>query len=71
MRLRDLFKVGRPVVGSSLDRKLKPLVEISEAAQKRLGYADSQGYWTDKGYDRATTRDYERLDAATRMRRKG
>ncbi|NHZ38582.1 hypothetical protein [Massilia aquatica] len=62
MGLKDFLNGGRMVKGSSFDTKLKPLGSMSETTQRRLGYADASGNWTDRGYDRATSRDYQGLE---------
>lgn len=71
MGLKDLLDSGRMVVGSEYDNKVKPLGEMSEAAQKRNGYADANGSWTDRGYDRATSQDYDNLEKSRQARNKG
>jgi len=62
MGIKQWLDSGRVVVGSEFDGKVKPLGEMSQAAQQRNGYADRNGYWTDRGYDRATSNDYENLE---------
>ena len=62
MNLKKFLDAGQMVMGSAFDKRLKPLGSISEAAQKRLGYTDSNGNWTDRGFDRATSADYQKLE---------
>lgn len=62
MSLKKQLDAGIPVVGSKFDGKIKPLGAISDAAQKRHGYADVKGYWTDRGYNRATSADFANLE---------
>ena len=35
---------------------------MTEVTQRRLGYADINGNWTDRGHDRATSEDYCSLE---------
>ncbi len=62
MGLKEFLDAGQMVMGSPFDNKVKPLGSMSEVAQRRLGYADKDGLWTDRGYDRATSTDYKRLE---------
>ncbi|WP_038485444.1 hypothetical protein [Collimonas arenae] len=62
MSLKKFLDAGLMVMGSPYDTKLKPLGSMSGAAQKRQGYADSNGNWTDRGFDRATSTDYQGLE---------
>lgn len=62
MGLKKFLDEGRMVMGSSFDTKVKPLGCMSETTQRRQGYADASGNWTDRGYDRATTKDYQGLE---------
>lgn len=62
MSLKKFLDAGRMVMGSSFDAKVKPLGSMSEATQRRLGYADAAGNWTNRGFDRATSKDYSGLE---------
>jgi hypothetical protein len=70
MGLREWLDAGRMVVGSVFDNKIKPLGEMSERAQRREGYTDENGNWTDRGYDRGTSKDYANLERSRRARMK-
>lgn len=63
MKLSDLLNRDRSVVGTSFDR-LKPLSDMRESAAKRLRYMDRDGYWTERGYNRATSLDWDRFQLA-------
>ena len=52
---------GGEVTGSDYDGKVGNLTDMDDRSAKRLGYADRDGYWTDRGYHRATSEDYDRL----------
>lgn len=65
MSLKKFLDAGRMVMGSSFDAKVKPLGSMSEATQRRLGYADKNGNWTDRGHDRATTQDQLGLEKSS------
>lgn len=56
MTLKQLLDAGMSVIGTKFD-KGPGLGGMSEAAQKRHGYLDSNGYWTDRGWNRANTKD--------------
>lgn len=62
MGLKKFLDAGRMVMGSSLDAKLKPLSSMDVTSQQRQGYADKNGNWTDRGFDRATSTDYQGLE---------
>lgn len=68
MNLKKFLDAGRMVMGSPYDKKLKPLGSMSGAAQKRQGYADENGNWTDRGFDRATSVDYQGLEKSRKSR---
>lgn len=70
MGLKDLLNAGQMVMGSKFDGKVKPLGEMSVATQQREGYADQNGCWTDRGFDRATTKDYQGLEKSRIARSK-
>lgn len=71
MGLREWLDAGRMVVGSAFDNnKIKSLGEMSERSQRREGYADENGNWTDRGYDRAKSEDYANLEKSRRARMK-
>jgi hypothetical protein len=63
MGLRDFLKNGGEVVGSQYDGKVENLLDMSIESATKQGYSDKDGYWTDLGYQRATTKDYEDLGA--------
>lgn len=60
--MKKFLDAGRMVMGSSFDAKVKPLGSMTEVTQRRLGYADINGNWTDRGHDRATSEDYCSLE---------
>jgi len=66
--LKKLLDSGGMVAGSKFDGKVKSLGEMSSSAQQRNGYADSSGNWTDRGYDRATSKDYQNLEKSRQAR---
>lgn len=68
MSLKRFLDAGMLVAGSVFDSRVKPLGSISVASQKRLGYADKNGNWTDRGFDRATTKDYAALEKSRKSR---
>lgn len=70
MGLRDWLNSGRMVAGSPFDSKVKPLGSMNVATQQRLGYADKNGNWTDRGHDRATSRDHSVLEKSRLARLK-
>lgn len=70
MGLKEFLDAGRMVMGSSFENKVKPLGSMSDSTQRRLGYADKDGLWTDRGYDRATSADYKRLEQSRISRMK-
>ncbi|PWF44006.1 hypothetical protein [Massilia glaciei] len=70
MSLKKLLDAGQWVPGTKFDAKIKPLGEMSEAAQRRLGYTDADGYWTERGVNRATTRDNDLMRKSTIARAK-
>ena len=59
--LSGLLDSGGMVVGSRFDGRVSNLADMSPAAAKRHGYMDASGYWTDRGYDRATSADWDRF----------
>jgi hypothetical protein len=59
--LTEFLDAGGRVNGSQYDKRITPLIDMSEAAKKRWGYADADGYWTDRAWDRATSADYQKL----------
>ncbi|MCA8137819.1 hypothetical protein [Burkholderia cepacia] len=63
--LTQHLDAGLPVVGSRFDGKITDLAKMSRNHAIRYGYASSDGYWTDRGYDRATSHDYDSLAAAS------
>lgn len=64
MSLRKKLDEGQMVVGSLFDGKIRNLSDMDEGHARRYGYMDEGGFWTDRGYDRATSTDYDRLDRA-------
>jgi hypothetical protein len=67
MTLKQLLDAGMSVIGTKFD-KGPGLGGMSEAAQKRHGYLDSNGYWTDRGWNRANTKDVNAVHQGTRAR---
>ncbi len=67
MGLKKFLDAGRMVAGSTFDNRVKPLGSMTEVTQKRLGYADKNGNWTDRGHDRATSKDYSDLEKSRGM----
>ena len=65
MGLLDFLFGGGDVVGSDYDGKVGNLTDMDGASAKRHGYADEDGYWTDRGYQRATSEDYDRLPGSS------
>ncbi|PZR49626.1 hypothetical protein [Paraburkholderia fungorum] len=59
--LTHLLDSGEMVAGSRFDGAVMNLVGMDPAAAKRHGYMDADGYWTDRGYDRATSADWDRF----------
>lgn len=59
--LTQLLDGGGMVAGSRFDGAVMDLVGMDPAAAKRHGYMDADGYWTDRGYDRATSADWNRF----------
>jgi hypothetical protein len=70
MSLKKFLDAGRMVMGSPFDKTVKPLGDMSTATQQRLKYADQNGNWTDRGHDRATTKDYQMLERSRIARSK-
>lgn len=70
MKLSDFLDAGNMVLNSPFDKKLKPLGEMSLAAQRRHGYIDEDEYWTERGFNRATSSDITKLDASSRQLRR-
>lgn len=68
MGLKKFLNAGNSVIGSKYDGNVKPLSEMSEAAQKRNGYTDANGYFTELGYDRMTSVDDKKLRAGWKAR---
>lgn len=68
MGLRKFLSTGQSVIGSKYDGKIKPLGEIPESSQKRLGYTDESGYFTELGYNRLTSADDRKLYAGWKAR---
>lgn len=66
MGLKDLLNAGICIAGSAYDHRVKPLGEMSETAQRRQGYTDKDGFWTERGHDRATTRDHDLMAKSTK-----
>jgi hypothetical protein len=62
MKLKDLLARGESVVGTALDRRLKPMSDMPESAAKRLRYMNRDGYWSERGYLRATSLDWHRFE---------
>ncbi|MDQ9168809.1 hypothetical protein Q8A64_00125 [Oxalobacteraceae bacterium R-40] len=69
MGLKKLLDAGMMVIGSPYDGKVKSMGEMSERSQKTQGYTDSNGFWTDRGHDRATSKDYANLEKSRRVRK--
>lgn len=63
MKLCNLLDRDLSVVGTTFDT-LKPLSDMHESAAKRLGYMNRDGYWTERGYNRATSADWDRFQLA-------
>lgn len=61
--LSSLLDAGQSVVGTVFD-SLKPLSSMSDGAAKRHGYMGSDGSWTERGYNRATSADWDRFQDA-------
>lgn len=61
MGLKEFLKEGKEVLGSEYDGKVKNLSDFDNTTAKRLGYMDEEDFWTEKGYQRATSVDYDRL----------
>jgi hypothetical protein len=53
---------GLMVMGSKADGRVKNMADMSLSSQRRLGYTDKNGNWTDRGFDRATSADYDMLE---------
>jgi hypothetical protein len=70
MGLKNFLDQGRMVLNSSFDGKVKPLGSIDLTTQRRLGYANKDGNWTDRGFDRATSKDYGNLEKSRLARSK-
>jgi len=70
MGLRKLLDAGLMVMGSPHDGRVKNLADMSSTSLKRQGYADENGNWTDRGFDRATTKDYADLEKSRKSRMK-
>ncbi|MQR00958.1 hypothetical protein [Glaciimonas soli] len=68
MGLRKLLDAGLLVMGSRHDGQVKNLADMSSTSLKRQGYADENGNWTDRGFDRATTKDYAVLEKSRQSR---
>lgn len=73
MGLLSLLAAGLDVIGSEYDGQVKDLKDISEPAQKRLGYLDADGCRTEKGWSRMTSADMDAtqnsVDLAEEVRR--
>lgn len=70
MGLNKFLKEGQSVVGSKFDGKVRNMKDMTESAQKRHGYLGSDGFWTDKGWNRATSADMEAMARASRANAK-
>ncbi|MBI2382013.1 MAG: hypothetical protein HYV16_14765 [Gammaproteobacteria bacterium] len=62
--LKKLLAANLPVAGTSQEVKLKNLTDMTNAAARRQGYTDDSGCWTDKGWNRATSVDLDRIGKA-------
>ena len=69
MGIGELISKGLMIAGSALDGKVGNLSDMDDRSAKRLGYMDKQGYWTEKGENRATQADWDRMEDACRARR--
>ena len=69
MSLKKHLDAGKMVIGSPFDNKVKPLGSMSITSQKQQGYMDQNENWTDRGYDRATSQDYKKLEAARKLKK--
>ena len=66
IKISDVLKSGAWISESALDTKVKPLFDMQSSSKVRHGYSDSEGWWTPKGYARATSSDLGSLDAFNR-----
>lgn len=69
MKLKDLLDAGLSVIGTKFDKK-PGMAEMSQAAQKRHGYLGADEFWTERGWNRATTSDHNKIDKSTKARAK-
>lgn len=64
MKLKEMLDAGMSVIGSPLEKRLKPVLSMSETTLRRMGYADPNGCLTERGHDRMISSDQNRLDSA-------
>lgn len=70
MGLKKFLAEGLSVVGSKFDGKIRNMKDMTESSQKRHGYLGSDGFWTDKGWNRATSADLDAMAKANRANAK-
>lgn len=70
MGLKEFLAAGLSVPGSKFDGKVKNMKDMTESAQKRHGYLGTDGFWTDKGWNRATTADMDAMQKGIRASQK-
>ncbi|PWK51880.1 hypothetical protein [Pleionea mediterranea] len=59
MSLKSFLDLGGEVFDSIFDGKITNLLDLTERGQKQQGYTDESGYWTERGYQRATSDDLD------------
>ena len=64
MGLKEFLAAGLSVPGSKFDGKVRNMKDMAESAQKRHGYLGADGFWTDMGWNRATTADMDAMAKA-------
>ena len=69
MSLKKLLDAGLSVIGTKYDRG-PGMAEMSIAAQKRHRYLGKDEFWTERGWNRANTKDHDKMEQATRARAK-
>lgn len=69
MSLKKLLDAGLSVIGTRYD-KGPGMSEMSIGAQRRHGYLGNDDFWTDRGWNRANSKDQDMLEKSTRARAK-
>jgi hypothetical protein len=69
LKLKALLDAGLSVIGTKYDKK-PGMADMSQAAQKRHGYVGADEFWTERGWNRATTADHDKMARSTRARAK-